>query len=159
MQLLNIKTVVANPLDIVNRCQSRSVRAHLFCRSAFLILNNCLVVLLEMSATAITVSSPTVVTTVLPVTVPSSLAKIEVKTEISVQANDYEIERATGTLPARKRCIPLKYRYWSLSCLDFNAVYCKFVFLCLYDEKCMCAQGKVVRNAITIAVTTMFFFL
>jgi len=37
---------------------------------------------------------------------------VEVKTEVSVQANDYEIERATGILPARKRFIPLKYRYW-----------------------------------------------
>ncbi|XP_025094230.1 zinc finger and BTB domain-containing protein 24-like isoform X3 [Pomacea canaliculata] len=30
--------------------------------------------------------------------------------EASVQANDYEIERATGTLPARKRFIPVKFR-------------------------------------------------
>lgn len=35
---------------------------------------------------------------------------VEVKTEVSVQANDYEIERATGILPARKRFIPFKYR-------------------------------------------------
>ncbi|KAK7111086.1 hypothetical protein V1264_014861 [Littorina saxatilis] len=39
----------------------------------------------------------------------------EVKTEVSIQANDYEIERATGHLPARKRYIPLKYR-------DFRSV-------------------------------------
>ena len=36
---------------------------------------------------------------------------VEIKTEVSVQAYDYEIERATGILPARKRFIPLKYRY------------------------------------------------
>ncbi|XP_076461196.1 uncharacterized protein LOC143293811 isoform X2 [Babylonia areolata] len=33
-----------------------------------------------------------------------------IKNEVSIQANDYEIERATGILPARKRFIPLKYR-------------------------------------------------
>ncbi|KAK7488709.1 hypothetical protein BaRGS_00020006, partial [Batillaria attramentaria] len=34
----------------------------------------------------------------------------EVKVEACVQANDYEIERATGNLPARKRFIPVKFR-------------------------------------------------
>ncbi|KAL8615574.1 hypothetical protein ACOMHN_016151 [Nucella lapillus] len=33
-----------------------------------------------------------------------------IKNEVSIQANDYEIERATGIMPARKRFIPLKYR-------------------------------------------------
>ncbi len=33
------------------------------------------------------------------------------KTSIAVQANDYEIERKSGILPARRRIIPVKFRF------------------------------------------------
>ena len=33
------------------------------------------------------------------------------KSSIAVQANDYEIERRSGVLPARRRVIPAKFRY------------------------------------------------
>ena len=33
------------------------------------------------------------------------------KSSIAVQANDYEIERRSGVLPARRRIIPAKFRY------------------------------------------------
>ena len=32
------------------------------------------------------------------------------KTSIAIQANDYEIERRSGILPARRRIIPFKFR-------------------------------------------------
>ena len=37
------------------------------------------------------------------------------KTSIAVQANDYEIERRSGILPARRRIIPFKFRCSSIS--------------------------------------------
>ncbi len=33
------------------------------------------------------------------------------KNSIAVQANDYEIERKSGILPARRRIIPVKFRF------------------------------------------------
>ena len=46
--------------------------------------------------------------------------EVDVRNEVSIQANDYEIERATGVLPARKRFIPLKYRYKTVLGVHMN---------------------------------------
>lgn len=49
--------------------------------------------------------------------------------DTSVQANDYDIERRSGRLPARRRVIPTKFRYciviyyaWRASIADCSAL-------------------------------------
>lgn len=42
---------------------------------------------------------------------PEVLREGHPKPSIAVQVNDYEIERRSGLLPARRRVIPAKFRY------------------------------------------------
>ena len=40
----------------------------------------------------------------------SSDGMVAARSSVAIQANDYEIERHSGLLPARRRIIPVKFR-------------------------------------------------